>query len=167
MPRKTPDALPRLERALAALCPVTADVERVLSVGCGLFPCAGVLRRLFPKAVLFGIDRDWSVLRKADGSVIIAADGAAIPFARWLCFDLILIRHPDVDRHPAGWRQVCTALPGWLSDRGRLLLTCYTAHELAAREALLAGGAQPVALLCDLAPVDLAGNDRFLLGMKA
>ena len=163
--------LPRLRATLMALFPPPAAVRLVLSVGCGSFPTAGPLRRLFPAAMLVGIDHSLDDLRAGRGRWgvadvrLIGGDAARMPLAGMARFDLILIRHPDVDRHPERWRQVCRALPRVLSPGGRVLVSCYAAHEMAAiRAGLIAGGAKPLPARLSLAPVDLIGQDRWLVG---
>lgn len=157
--------LPRLRAALRALLPDPTAVRWALDAGCGAFPTARTLEELFPAAVLLGIDRDPFALRGKPSLRLIVGDVARLPLARSVRFDLILIRHPDVDRHRQVWQQACLLLPGWLRPGGRVLVSCYAAHEVeAVREMLRAGGALPVTLAGSLPPVDLSGQDRYLLG---
>ncbi len=157
--------LPRLRAALQALLPDPGAVRWALDAGCGACPPARTLHELFPAAVLLGIDRDPFVLRGKPFLRLIVGDVARLPLARSVRFDLILIRHPDVDRHLERWRQASMGLPGWLRPEGRMLVSCYAAHEVETmRAALLAGGARPLDIDVGLPPVDLAGQDRYVLG---
>ncbi len=161
-----PGNLARLHGALAQLFPDPDVVHRVLNVGCGSFPSARVLRQLFPSALLLGIDLHATTWRRAAGLHLIAADAVRLPLAGHVRFDLILLRHPDVDRRPAHWREVCAGLPGRLKNGGRILASCYTGHEAAFCRAgiLAAGDVLPISsILASPAPPNLAGQDRLLL----
>ncbi len=160
--------LRRLEGALSALFSETASVHRVLSAGCGDFAEARVLRRVFPSAALFGLDWDWSVLRRVPSAQVIAADAASMPFVATTQFDLVLVRHPDLARYQLSWQRVLMAIPKRLTAGGRLLVSCYTGQELeTARASLLAGGAIVCPAPVDVPPVDLAGLDRFMTAVKS
>lgn len=156
-----------MRAALAALTAGGPPVRRVLVVGCGDFASAPVLRELFPGALLGGIDLDWGALRLAAARQVIVADGGHLPFSLTPGFDLVVIRHPDVDRHPAGWRRVGLALGAWVGGGGRILVSGYARHEVdALRESLSQAGWLPWTLDQKiLPPVDLVGQDRVLLGM--
>jgi hypothetical protein len=142
-------------------------VRRILDVGCGEFASAPVLSRLFPDALLVGMDLNWGILHVTPGRVRIVADGAALPFATFPGFDLILVRHPDVDRRPQGWQRVGMMLCGYLGERGRVVVTCYSRYELdALRAVLIQVGLAALALdQKTLPPVDLVGQDRVVLGL--
>jgi SAM-dependent methyltransferase len=93
----------------------------------------------------------------------LAADAARLPLAAHVRFDLIVVRHPDVARLPDRWRAVCAALPGRLTRQGVVLITTYTPDEQAwMQTALRRHGLLPQPVSPDLAPVDLAGHDRFV-----
>ena len=160
-----PGNFARLRGALTLLFPDPDVVHHVLNIGCGGFPSARVLRQMFPAALLLGIDLHVAALRRAAGLHLIAADAARLPLAGHVRFDLILLRHPDVDRHPAHWREVCGGLPGRLQDGGRILVSCYAGHEavFCRRGILAAGGVQPIPIPAGPAPPGLAGQDRLLL----
>lgn len=168
-----PPDLARLRAALSALIAEPTEVRRILSVGCGDFPSAGVLRELFPSALLIGLERESTVMSNRAGVDRVIAEAARPPFKSRpglqssADFDLILVRHPDVDRHPGGWGQASRCLPGYLSPRGRILLSCFTATELQAiQAALLEGGAKRLPIRLGTAAVDLVGRDRWLAGFE-
>ncbi|MBN1964951.1 MAG: hypothetical protein JW910_09905 [Anaerolineae bacterium] len=156
--------LPRLQAALQALFPDPAGVRRVLNLGCGAFPEANLLRQCFPAAQLLGIDRDHRALRAVPGVALLVGEGERLPFGDEVRFELVLVRHPDVDRDSVAWGRVGAAVPARLVGNGRVLVSCYAAHEGAVlRDGLLRGGAVPLALPGGLPAVDLAGRDRILL----
>lgn len=153
----------RLRAVLGSLFPDSSQVHRVLNLGCGAFPSASVLRALFPAARLIGLDRELYALSPQPETALIAAVGAYAPFAPTARFDLLLVRHPDVDRDPAGWQRVAATLPAWLSSTGRLLVSGYAAHEVdTLRAILLVCGLRECPLPARLPAVDLAGRDRVL-----
>jgi hypothetical protein len=163
----TSHEMPRLRAALAALTADGPPVRRALVVGCGQFASAPVLRSLFPGGLLCGIDLDRAVLRIAADRRVVVADGAHLPFAPTPGFDLIVVRHPDVDRRPAGWWRVGIALGGWLAAGGHVLVSGYIHAEVEIlRDSLIRAGLRSVALdQKTLPPVDLVGQDRVLLGL--
>lgn len=160
----------RLQSALLALHPPgDAPVRRVLEVGCGADVSVKALRRVYPSAVLFGLDRDWRVVPRIPAAFTFVADAARLPLARHVQFDLVLIRHPDVYRSRTGWLAVCAALPPRVTPGGYVLVSCYERAELRQIERALAqDGVQGVALPAQrLAPVDLAGRDRYIQAFRA
>ncbi|MBN2470406.1 MAG: hypothetical protein JXN59_06760 [Anaerolineae bacterium] len=160
----------RLQSALLALRPLNGTpVRRVLEVGCGADVSVKALRRVFPTAALFGLDRDWRVVPRHPAAFTFVADAARLPVARHVQFDLVLIRHPDVYRSRTGWLAACAALPARVTPGGHLLVSCYESTELRQIErALTQDGVQGVALPVQrLLPVDLSGRDRYILAFQA
>ena len=167
----TPD-LARLAAALAALTAGMPPPRRILDVGCGTFASADVLRARFPAALVCGLDRDGDVLQFAPpwpgpAGCVIVADGAWLPFAPTPGFDLILVRHPDVDRRREGWQRVGVALAACLAAEGRIVVSCYSPHEAdVLRAVLLRVGLEMLPLDQKiLPPANLAGQDRVVLGL--
>ncbi len=171
--RLTADGLPvtdRLQSALLALPPAVAGpVRRVLEVGCGADVSVLALRRVFPSAALFGLDRDWRVVSRVPAAFTFVADAARLPLAQHIRFELVLIRHPDVYRSRTGWLAACATLPARVTPGGYVLVSCYERAELRQIErALTQGGVQGVALPAQrLAPVDFAGRDRYIQAFRA
>ncbi len=158
-----PEPLPRLESVLQQLTQDTAP--RVLNVGCGAFPSAPTLRRARPGWALYGIDTNRAALRQARASDprlrLLQADIRTLPHILHQTFGLILVRHPDLFRHPQTWEDVIPRLPAMLAPGGALLVTLYSPHEAA----ILAGFDLPPPAKLDedaLVAVDLAGRDRFV-----
>lgn len=158
-----PEPLPRLESILNQLPAV--PVTRALSVGCGIFPSALTLRRARPGWTLYGVDLDGVALRQArahDPALhLLQIDIRDLPDVLRVPFGLILVRHPDLFRHPQTWEATIPRLPQMLSPGGTLLVTLYSPHEAA----VLAGFTLPPPFKLDegaLAPVDLAGRDRYV-----
>lgn len=135
--------------------------RRVLELGCGSDPIT-----VGPDATHLGIDLDGEVLRAnqspGTGNVLLVqADIACLPlFAR---FDLILARHPDVDRHPESWHVALTRAPDYLIPGGVLLITVYSLPEVE----LIRNWAIPLRpYLLDerkMCATNLAGADRYAL----
>ncbi len=158
-----PEPLPRLESILKQL--PAAPVPRALSVGCGVFPDALTLRRVCPAWTLYGVDVDGVALRQArsydPGLCLLQADMRSLPDVLRLPFGLVLVRHPDLFRHPQAWQAALPRLPQMLAPGGMLLVTLYSPDEAA----MLAGFALPPPHPLNdgaLAPVDLAGRDRYV-----
>src|SRR5260221_6972401 len=49
-----------------------------------------------------------------------------LPFSRHVAFDLILIRHPDIDRMRTSWKRALEVAPGLLGSTGIVLITTYS-----------------------------------------
>lgn len=129
----------------------------ILELGCGDWDDYEWLRAQVPAGVLIGVDRVVTVTHRP-GSI--QADISRLPLHG--CFDLIVIRHPDVHRSSTAWESVIRGLDGWLRPGGYALITTYTAPEYE----MIAGWlpeSLTVARLDSglLAPVDLSGRDRF------
>lgn len=158
-----PEPLPRLESILHQLPQSTATC--VLSVGCGTFPSALTLRRTRPGWTLYGIDMDRAALCQALENdprlCLVQADIRDLPDVLRRSFGLIMVRHPDLFRHPQTWEAVIPRLPAMLAPGGTLLITLYSPHEAS----ILDGFGLPQRLALDddaLLSVDLVGRDRYV-----
>jgi hypothetical protein len=84
--------------------------------------------------------------------------------------DLTIIRHPDIDRFSERWAAVFAALQSDLCDGGIVLISAYSLAEVAALRDCFARVGMSLNYAPELTshPVDLQGNDRYLLlGQKA
>jgi SAM-dependent methyltransferase len=142
--------------------------RRALEVGCGACPGLAVIAASGLMAV--ALDLDLAALRRAwrqhPGLRLVQADSARLPFRRRFdLFDLIMVRHPDLDRSREGWQRTFQDMPGWLSDSGLMVVSAYSAPEIdLARGWLATGGLVPVPLTVDhLIPPGLSGRDRFVV----
>jgi hypothetical protein len=94
------------------------------------------------------------------------ADAGCLPLPA-ACADLILIRHPDVDRAPRGWARAIQMASHHLKTGGVLLVTTYTAHERGQVQTWLADSLVPLSPFPlapgALAPVGVQGRDRHVL----
>jgi hypothetical protein len=112
-----------------------------------------------------GLDIDLAALRRARRQYpavnLVQADSARLPFRDR--FDLILARHPDLDRYRNAWQRAFRGITSWLSDSGLLLVTAYSAPEIdLMRGWLMGNNLVPVPLVVDqLIPPGLSGRDRF------
>lgn len=157
------EPLPRLESVLRQL-PVV-DTPRVLSVGCGTYPCAFTLRHVHPAWALYGVDIDMRALRQAReadrGLRLVQADMRDLPGLLRTSFGLILVRHPDLFRHPQAWETVIPRLLSMLAPDGWLVVTVYSSHESAILDDLALPPPQPLNDRA-LAVVDIIGRDRYI-----
>jgi hypothetical protein len=109
-----------------------------------------------------GVDWEIASLRAAPRGYTVQADLNRLPF--WGGFDLVLARHPDLDRHRSTWTQFLRHAP--LNDGGLLAVSTYALPEIEqARDWLLNHESlEPVSLAVEyLASPGLAGRDRFVL----
>jgi SAM-dependent methyltransferase len=157
----------RLRSALAQI-PLDGLPPRVLNVGCGIYPSARTLREALPGWALYGVDLDGEALRRARRQTpdlhLIQADARCLPALLRTSFGLIVVRHPDLYGSRAAWSQIISALPALLTPRAALLITVYAPEEAEVIRALTLPPAYP---LDGLAPVDLAGHDRYVLVFSA
>ena len=113
------------------------------------------------------LDVDLAALRQARRQYptlnLVQADSARLPFRRR--FDLIVARHPDLDRYRTAWQDTFRGITGWLHDSGLAVVTAYSAPEIdLARGWLESGHLVPVPLAVDqLIPPGLAGRDRLMV----
>jgi hypothetical protein len=117
--------LQRLASILAQL-PLPNPLTHSLSIGCGYFSESILLEERFPAALHVGLDIYFTELLQ--GQAVLQADGRALPFARQR-FDLLLIRHPDIDRRPQTWATILPCLGEYLTPQGVALVTLYSASE--------------------------------------
>ncbi|HLY28335.1 MAG TPA: class I SAM-dependent methyltransferase [Aggregatilineales bacterium] len=112
-------------------------------------------------------DLDLSALRSArrrfPSNRYLQANGCWLPFATH--FDLILIRHPDLEQYPDSWQAILESVPAILNPSGSLVVTVYSFSELEHIRRWLKYGP----LRCELPPEreldapGLAGRDRFVI----
>ncbi|MEP7286582.1 MAG: class I SAM-dependent methyltransferase [Chloroflexota bacterium] len=153
---------------MLAQCPCP---RLALELGCGdRVETASYLARVCPSARLVSLDIDLSALRTASrtssqpsGSILVQGDITRLPLRTH--FDLIIVRHPDLDRHPADWEQALTATPDWLTTQGILLITLYSIAEVEqVRRWVSPLPFAPMTFAEDLlAAPGLSGRDRFFL----
>jgi SAM-dependent methyltransferase len=153
----------RLRSALAQ-SPRAGLPPRLLNVGCGAYHSAAALREERPGWARYGVDLDGAALRHAHDQTpdlrLVQADARCLPALLHTSFGLVLVRHPDLYQCRAAWNQVIPALPALLAPGGVLLIALYMPEEVDIIRALDLPPAYP---LNGLAPVDLAGHDRYLL----
>ena len=163
-PARKVEHLARLHSLLRQL--PLASGHNILSVGCGVFPESLTIRTTLPGWTLYGLDLDVDALRRAHqrdpGLHLIQADASHLPGLLHARFNLILARHPDIFRHERAWKRILCALPEMLTPGGSLLVTLYAPEEASLVRALSLPSPYPLAQ-DKLAPVDLAGRDRFAL----
>lgn len=142
----------------------------MLELGCGNSADAlrfyAIARDAVP--LLVGVDHDFAVLRNADRSAIhlLQADIAHLPFCTQ--FDLVIARHPDIDRHASAWQKALIHGPDLLNKDGILLLTTYSLSEYErVKDWLMSSKLADLPLAIEhLAPPGLQGRDRFILSWR-
>ncbi len=161
---------------LASLLRQFPSPRRALELGCGDSPA---LEMVLPESspvlyLMIGVDRDLAPLRRArrqDSARylvqadlhLVQADAARLPFR---CrFDLILVRHPDIDQNHLTWKPTIQKAIDWLAESGLFLITTYSVSEIESAGRWLAeAGRTPIG--CDerrLIPAGLDGRDRYML----
>ena len=147
----------RIESILAELpCP-----QLVLELGCGSDDAAAqYFSRACPRTRWIGIDRDVTRLASLPHWVV-QADIRRLPL--WAQADLVVIRHPDIDRRPVDWQAALAVVPHLLVKGGLLLITTYSLHEYETIGKWVGKlPFQPRKLEeMSLAAADLVGRDRF------
>ena len=144
----------------------------MLELGCGNSPDAlqfyvtnAAVGARYIVPFLIGIDHDFAALRHAERSSIhlLQADIAYLPFH--MQFDLVIVRHPDIDRHASVWQKALIHGPDLLNKNGILLVTTYSLPEFEQAKGLLASSKLVDTPLetKHLAPPGLQGRDRFIL----
>jgi hypothetical protein len=159
----------RLHSALAQLpCPRIA-----LELGCGADSAVASYFAIHcPTTRLIALDHNFAALRqfhRSTASLPVQADIKSLPFH--IHFDLIIARHPDIDRHRSDWQQAFASLPQYLSPAAHLLITTYSVPEADLLRQWLttplpSGSPSPFAergLGGEVSPPDLSGKDRFIL----
>ncbi|HVO42688.1 MAG TPA: hypothetical protein VMT34_08700 [Aggregatilineales bacterium] len=114
---------------LASLFDQLPPPRTILEIGPGCWPATPVH---FPTTPIAAVDWDGEALQAARRRIShpcfypVQADAADLPLRR--IFDLVVVRHPDLDRHPDRWARVFARIPGALC--GILVVTTYSAHEM-------------------------------------
>lgn len=167
--------LSRFLDALLRLYPAAtrANVRAILIPGVGQCIECGEILKLFPSAHLTLLDLDMEALAQAQATTasfvgrvqIVVGDIGNIAQLAPGPYDLVVIRHPDVDRHPASWRAGLRACSRELAADGLLVATAYSTAEAAFIEQTMQ--TLPMIerreILFSAIPVALAGNDRYIL----
>jgi hypothetical protein len=155
--------------------------QQVLELGCG--DCCEVPLVSIPGAFYIGLDLDHGALRRAGRTLqanlypsgnhnvaisqckfhLIQADIVYLPFRTQ--FDLILVRHPDVDRHRGDWELIVTGMAHLLTTPGTMIVTTYSVSELELISTWLAetGLIRMPLDTGQLAAPDLVGRDGFVI----
>ncbi len=148
----------RFKAALSAL-PAPATV---LDVGCGACHTRDILHALWQDATLIGVDADPTELPRQPllQTMILCADVCALPFCD--PFDMVLCRHPDLDRHRTVWAAFFQNVRRWA--RQTVLVTTYTLPEF---EALSKWVGKPLAGwqevgMANLPPAGIDGRDAWV-----
>lgn len=154
----------RINYRLASLLRQLPTPRLIYDLGCGGLDDAFIYRALWPAAQIVGLDRDRDALRRAqrrDPSLpLVEAELTALPLLPRA--DLILIRHPDVDRHPDEWAHLFASLPALLLSDANVLITTYTAPEFDRVRRWLADRLLPLSInAATLEAVGLDGRDRY------
>lgn len=136
----------------------------LLDLGCADGREALIYREIFGGIQIIGVDLDAGLLRKASGHKLhcCLASVAALPFPA--VFDLVVVRHPDVDRGRQDWQPFFAAAGRLLISGGILLVTAYHAPEIdQIRQWVRANTCLTPFPLAQLAPPGLDGRDRYAL----
>jgi hypothetical protein len=156
-----PDDTTRLVSILALL-----PVPRfALEIGCGVYPASQCCATIGSRWIALDpyLPSLHEARQRGPQVWLIQADGCALPLNA--SFDLILIRHPDLDRASDSWHYILKSASQWLSPGGMLAVTLYSYAERDQVRAWL----NPLSLRCefpperDLCPPGLAGRDRFVV----
>jgi hypothetical protein len=146
---------------------------RVLEIGCG--DCNGVPLASIAGALYIGVDIDLAALHRAihcqpainqTALHFIQADIAHLPLRAQ--FDLILVRHPDIDKQRRAWECILAGIAPLLASTGTLLVTTYSVAEMETIDGWLAATGL-IRLPLDaarLADTDLIGRDRFVIAYQ-
>src|SRR5258708_39053716 len=128
-----------------------------------LFPYT-TLFRSHPAVLLCGVDHDASSLRTihVPHLHLAQADITRLPLRAY--FDLVIVRHPDVDRHSTAWRLAIAHAPALICKDGLLLVTTYALPEIESVDAWMKSTPLvPIPIsTATLAPPGLQGCDRFI-----
>jgi hypothetical protein len=160
----------RLESLLRCL-PVP---RYAVDLGCGAAQDALVYRAAWPEVVIIGLDSDrlaglgWRQgLRGDERLFFVRGDATSPPLAPR--FDVVLVRHPDLNRRLEGWRLALPAAAGLLRIDGVLLVTTYSLSEIERARRWLDPETALTPLVLNpvmLAPVGLSGRDRYALAYR-
>jgi hypothetical protein len=121
-------------------------------------------------ALYIGVDIDLAALRRTARQQQtfwpIQADITCLPLRSQ--FDLILVRHPDADRHRRVWERAFAGMEHLLTSAGIVIATTYSVAEMETIDGWLAATAL-IRLPLDtarLADTDLIGRDRFVIAYQ-
>jgi SAM-dependent methyltransferase len=141
----------------------------ILDLGCGDCRASAAYAIAYPEARIVYLDRDLVSLRQARRLLLTAAlvQGDITRLPLHPRFDLVVARHPDVDWHPDDWSSALRNAANWLTARGVLLITAYSASEIERISGWLSSELVPLpfdsARLCQ---PDLVSHDRFVLAYQ-
>ncbi len=140
-------------------------VNRILELGSAEGQSTETLMARYPAAAIYGVDDDLAALQRVPPPMQpILADVRALPFN--MRFDLIVIRHPDIDRSSQAWEQAIRGTPALLAPGGLLIVTCYSLPEAERLRGWLdALPLMPMKLPETLSAPDLSGRDRFIFSL--
>jgi SAM-dependent methyltransferase len=148
--------------------------RHAIDLGCGAAQDELIYRAAWPDALIVGLDSDrlaglgWrQVLRGDERFFFVRGDAAWPPFSP--CFDVVLIRHPDLNRRTRAWKQALQAAAGLLTKAGVLLITAYSLPEIERARRWLDPETALTHIALDeatLAPVGLSGRDRYALAYR-
>ncbi len=149
------------------------SIRTILDIGCGQGHECRELLDVFQAATLIAVETDEDAVRQAQTvlsdlrarATVIHGDAAALSTLAPGTYDLIVIRHPDVDRQPGKWNAIFKAAVEQVRARGFAIVTTYTLPEAAfvneslevLRLKMLPGS--PYSAL----PVAMTGIDRYIL----
>jgi hypothetical protein len=122
------------------------------------------------RILVISLDVDTQALRRArklsSANYLLQADISKLPLRHQ--FDLVLVRHPDLDLHERDWQIALSAAAKLLTYRGILLITTYSVHEVETlrrwlyRQPLIQFPLEQDRLI----PPDIDGQDRFILAYQ-
>ena len=142
----------------------------MLELGCGNSPDAlGFYLNSYNQAALLpllvGVDHDPKTLTtyRTPSFYLLQADIAYLPLHTQ--FDLVISRHPDIDRHPKAWQEAFILAPDLLATNGILLVTVYSLPEFERIKGWLTSTKLAELSIATerLVPSGLQGRDRFIL----
>jgi len=138
--------------------------KTVLELGCGDHAAPLLYYAARPSIMLVGVDHDPTTLYASHDPQIylVRADIAHLPFN--MRFDLVVARHPDIDRHAVSWQTVITNAPALLSKGGLLLITTYALPEIETVDRWIQSTSltQFPMMVERLIPPGIQGRDRFI-----
>ena len=148
-------------------------IEKVLIAGCGFCDECGALAEMFPSAVVTAIDILESNTRRtvamtAEISDRVTAIQGNLAWLRKIApgpYDLIVVRHPNLDEGTKNWRDSLKACIHELSAEGLMIISIYSLMEATTANQLVkaAGASLRVGSPYTSKPVALQGNDRYIL----
>jgi len=147
-----------------------ASPSEVVIVGAGDCDECAALIAVFPTSHVTAIDAVPGAVQQArrrfvsQGVEVLEGDAADI-LPTLPRFQVVLVRHPDVDRQPAGWAHNLTACAAYLEQGGVIVVTAYTFHEVEWLRAHIESSCPGLRLqpVDPLIPVAISGADRYIL----